>query len=113
MDDATLLTAPDYTRGRTFGIRVASVVAALALVFAMVVLLQQRADAVPAAGAAAVAGASINVANGAAQLDFRQIVCPILLSIRAAFANSPFFSFIQPIIDQLLLQFGCVISPAA
>ncbi len=113
MDNATLLTAPDYTRGRTFGLRVASVVAALALVFAMVVLLQQRADAAPSAGAAAVAGATVGVADGSAQVNFSQIVCPILLSIRAAFANSPFFSFIQPIIDQLLAQFGCVISPAA
>lgn len=113
MDNTTLAVAAGYTEGRSFRLRVGSVLAALALLFAMVVLLQQRADAAPVAGAAAVAGASASVTDSAsAQLNFNQVFCAILLQIRAAFATSPFFSFIQPIIDQLLLRFGCAISPA-
>ncbi|MDQ3896513.1 MAG: hypothetical protein M3326_04530 [Actinomycetota bacterium] len=97
--------------GRAFGLRIGSVVAAMALVLAMVVLIQHRADAAPAAGGAAVASVA-GVHSEAAQINIAQIVCPILLAVRNAFASTPFFSFVQPILDQLLVAFGCTISGA-
>ena len=45
-----------------------------------------------------------------AQIDFRQTIVAILLSIREAFANSPFAGFILAIIDALIAAFGGVIS---
>ncbi len=45
-----------------------------------------------------------------AQIDFRQIIVGILLSIREAFADSPFAGFILAIIDALIAAFGGVIS---
>ena len=41
-------------------------------------------------------------------LDIRDIVCPILLSIRASLAETPAFAFVSPIIDELLVAFACV-----
>lgn len=41
------------------------------------------------------------------QISFVAIVCPILQSIRGAFASSPFASFILPVLDALLNTFGC------
>ena len=110
MENATSVVAPGFTADRGFGLRLGAVVAALALVFAMLVLLQSRADATPTGSvvAASVAGASVSGAS--AQVNFNQIFCSTLLAVRNAFANSPFFAFIQPVIDALLAQFGCVIS---
>ena len=114
MGNLTLAAGHDHIEGRGFRLRMGSVVAALALVFAMVVLVQHRADAAPTAGTAVTASV-VGVGDLAAQINvgelIRQIVCPILLSVRNAFAGSPFFSFVAAIIDQLLVSFGCVISP--
>jgi hypothetical protein len=82
------------------------VIAALALVFAMFIMVQQPADAAPQSGA--VASVALPAIGAPAQINFAQLICPILLQIRASFAGTPFFSFVQPIIDQLLAQFGCV-----
>ena len=113
MSSITLVAGPDHIEGWGLRIRMGSVVAALALAFTMVVLVQHRADAAPAAAAvpAAVAGvgeitAQINVGD-----LIRQIVCPILLAVRNAFAGTFLASFVTPIINQLLVAFGCVISP--
>ena len=69
--------------------RLAFVGLVLVLAAGMLLLVQQRADA---------------------QVNIGAIACPILLSVRSAFANSPFFSFIEPILNALLSAFGCSIS---
>jgi hypothetical protein len=47
------------------------------------------------------------------QINIGAIVCPILNAIRAAFASTPFASFIVPLIDSLLNAFGCQSTPTA
>ena len=105
MDNATLLVA-GYRENRQLWLRLAAVLAGVALLFALVVLVQDRADATTSGGpvAAAVAGAD-------AQINCSPIFCPILLSIRNAFAGSPFFGFIAAAINALLIAFGCIPSP--
>ncbi|MDQ4071237.1 MAG: hypothetical protein M3203_17475 [Actinomycetota bacterium] len=111
MDNGTLAVRYDDIEGRNRHLRIGAVIAALALMFAMTVLIQPRAEAAPVA---AVAAASVVTAGaGAAQIDFNQIFCSIILSIRNRFAQIPFFAFILPIFNQLLARFGCVVSPAA
>lgn len=109
MDTTFAVTTGGLARrsGRT---RVMSVIAALALVLAAFVLVQQPAEAAPqtASVAAAVAGGA---AVGSVTPQFENFICGILLSLRAAFENSPFFAFILPIIDSLLVAFGCEVSP--
>ena len=109
MDNATLLVA-GYAESRPLRLRVGAVIAGLALLFAMVVLVQDRADAAPRA---AVAAASATETAVNAQINFNQIFCAVLLSIRNAFAGSPFFSFIAAAINALLVAFGCIPSPGA
>jgi hypothetical protein len=83
------------------------VIAGLALLFAMVVLVQSPADAAPSGSvAAAVAGPSIG--DGNAQINIGQFACPILLAVRNAFASSPFFSFVVAALQPFLVLFGCV-----
>jgi len=67
-------------------------------------MVQQRADAAPAA--AVTAAVSVG-AGDAAQINFSQIVCPILLAVRNSFASSPFFSFVQAAINPLIVAFDC------
>ncbi len=107
MENGTLRAGPVMTGSRSTQLRLTSLLAALAIVLAMFVLVQQPADASPATASVAAAVALVG-GGDAAQIDFRQIVCPILLQIRATYATSPFFSFVQPIIDQLLVSFGCI-----
>ncbi len=109
MNDATLVVGYQVPPSRA--VRLGAVVAALAIVLAMFVVVQERADAAPQAAAAAAVAAAVGGGAGAAQIDFRQFICPILIAIRNAFAASPFFAFIQAIINQLLAQFGCLPSP--
>lgn len=113
MENLTLAAGGDHTEGRGIGLRMGSMLAAMALVFAMVVLVQQRAEASPATGGAVAASVAAVGAGDtvSAQININQIVCSILLSIRSSFAGSPFFSFIAPIIDNLLAAFDCVPSP--
>ena len=106
MDNATLLVA-GYRENRQLWLRLAAVLAGVALLFALVVLVQDRADATTAAGGAVAAA----VAGVDAQINFNQIFCAILLSIRNAFAGSPFFGFIAAAINALLIAFGCIPSP--
>ena len=75
--------------GRNRRVRAAVAFAAFAVVLAWFVLAQQPAEA---------------------QIDFRQFVCPTLIAIRNAFANSPFFSFVAQVLDGLLAAFGCGVS---
>jgi hypothetical protein len=89
MDNSTLAAWRGLSLGRSRRILAATVVAALALVVAWFVLLQQPADA---------------------QINIRQIACPILIPLRNAFANSPFFSFVAGILDALIAAFGCGVS---
>jgi len=106
MENGTLLAGPGATGNRSTQMRLTSLLAALAIVLAMFVLVQERADAAPAAASVAASVALVGGAD-AAQIDFRQIVCPILLAIRNAFAASPFFSFVVGILNTLLVRFGC------
>lgn len=96
---------------RSLGWRVSSAIAALALAFAMLVLVQQPADAAPTRPAVAAVAAPSAVTGVTAQIDVRQFVCPTLLSIRASFAGSPFFGFIAAALDPVIAQFGCAPSP--
>jgi hypothetical protein len=90
---------------RNTRMRLSSLLVAFALVAGSLLLIQQRADAAPAAVAAAVAlpGA------GAAQLGdlIQSIICPILLAVRNSFASGPFSDFVTPLISQFLVAFGC------
>ena len=45
-----------------------------------------------------------------AQLPFGQLIVSILLSVRNAFANSPFFGFLAGIFDALIRSFGGIVS---
>ena len=103
MDNSTLVAGS--LEGHSLRIRVGAVIAGLALIFGMVVLMQDRADAVPS-GHAAVASATVGVDN--AQIDFGQFVCPFLLAVRTSFANSPFFSFVAAALNPFLVRFGCI-----
>jgi hypothetical protein len=81
---------------------VVSVLVGLALIATMLLVVVDRAEAAPAAPAAA----SLTV-GGAEQFNIAAIVCPILLFLRAAFG--PFFA---GIFDSLLAAFGCItVSP--
>ena len=105
MDNGTLTAGPVLAGRQGIGVRASAVIAAFALVLTMFVLVQQRADAAPVAGAAVASVAT--VAADAAQIDFRQIVCPILIAVRNAFASSPFFAFVRAAINPLIVAFGC------
>ncbi len=111
MENGILTAGPGLGTTSSVRLRASAIVAALALVMAMFVVAQHRADAspvTPAVSAAVVAPAA--VAGVAPQIDIRQFVCPILISIRNAFASSPFFSFVAAVINRLLIAFGCAIS---
>jgi hypothetical protein len=105
MSNGTMVVPAGGAPTRTLRLRVAAVIAAFALTFAMLVLVQDRADASPASGS--VAAAVVVSGPGAAQLEIGAITCPILLAVRAAFANSPFAGFVVPILNQLIVAFGC------
>ncbi len=110
MENHTLAVTPVVTGN--LGRRVTSLVAAVALVFAALILVQQRADAAPPGAPVAAAVAVPSLGDGiAAQIDVRQFVCPTLLAIRAAFAGSPFFGFIAAALDPIIASFGCAPSP--
>jgi len=90
-------------------VRVASVIAAFALVFAAFALVEQRAEASPSVGAAVAAIAAPPAAAITAQVlpDFASIFCPILIAVRNSFVNSPFFAFVVAAINPFLAAFGC------
>jgi hypothetical protein len=108
MENATLAVGQEVVGGRSVGLRVSSVIAALALVFAMFVLVHDRADASPVGSSAAVA-ASVAAAVGVdnAQINFGQLICAILISVRSAFSGSPFFSFVVAALNPIIVAFGC------
>ena len=83
--------------------RIVVMIAIVTLVFAMFVVVQ-NVDVSPA-GAKAVSTASVS--GDSAQIDLRQIVCPILIAVRNAFASTPFGGFVTPILNALLAAFGC------
>ena len=90
------------SRGHALTRRVVSVMVAVAMLGALLLVVADRAEASPSS----VAVASV-VAPESAQFGISQIVCPILLFLRAAFG--PFFS---GIFDSLLAAFGCInVSP--
>ena len=93
---------------RSMRVRVSSLVVAFALVAATLLVVQQRADAAPASPSAAASIVVPTLDGVSAQIiDFAAIVCPILLAIRAAFHHTVFFGFIDAILNQLLVAFGC------
>ena len=98
---------------RSTRLRVASLALAMLLAAGTLLLVQQRADAAPAG--AAVAASIAGGDSVTAQIDIgnliRSIVCPILVAVRNAFDDSPFFGFVEPILNQLLAFFGCTPSP--
>jgi hypothetical protein len=106
MENGTFMAGPGLAVGRSARVRVSAVIAAVALVFAMFVMVQQRADAAPAGAAVAASVASVG-SSAPAQINFGQIICPILINIRNAFANSPFFSFVQAALNPIIVAFGC------
>jgi hypothetical protein len=82
--------------------RMSSLLVAFALIAGSLLMVQHRAEAASAPVAAAIAAPA-----AAAQINIAAIVCPILLSLRNAFASTAFFSFVQSIFTQLLIGFGC------
>ena len=111
MENGTLVMADTHS----VRLRVSSVIVALALVFAASVLVQHRAEAAPGASGAVASALAVPSASAVApQIGIGgQFVCSILISIRAAFANSPFFAFIAAILNSLIIGFGCNISVGA
>ena len=108
MDNGTLAAVPGEVSAHAVRMRIGAAVAALSLLFAMVILVQERADAAPGGGSAA---AAVSIGSGAAQIDFNAIICSTFLAVRNAFLNSPFFAFVAAAINPILQRFGCVISP--
>jgi hypothetical protein len=95
-------------------LRLSSLLIAFAMLAGSLLLIQQRADAAPAGAVAAAvalpaldAPAQINIDVGAL---IRNIVCPILFSVRDAFDDGPFGGFVTPILNNLLAAFGCTAS---
>ena len=93
MESTTLATEAGVATRDRARFRVGSLLIAVALVVVALVLVQQRADAAPAA--------QIDVAA-----LIRSIVCPILNQLAAAFANF-FGGIVTPIINALQAAFGC------
>lgn len=97
---------------RSTRLRLSSLLIAFAMLAGSLLLIQQRADAAPSAGpTAAVAVAAL---DAPAQINvntfIQSIVCPILFSVRNAFAGGPFGGFVTPILNNLLAAFGCTAS---
>jgi len=89
-------------------LRLSSLLIAFAILAGSLLLVQQRADASPAgAGPVAAAVAAPAVGAPAQIINIQAIVCPILFSVRNAFASGPFGGFVTPILNQLLAAFGC------
>jgi hypothetical protein len=91
---------------RATRLRVSSLLIAFAILAGSLLLVQQRADAAPAS-AGPVAAVVVAAPGAAAQINIQGIVCPILFSVRNAFAAGPFGGFVTPILNQLLAAFGC------
>lgn len=102
------LTSGFETVGRRTRVRLSSLLVAFALMAGSLLLIQQRADAAQAPVAAAV----VVPADAAQFPGFTSIVCPILLSVRDSFTNSPFAGFILPFLNNFLSAFGCAPSGA-
>jgi len=100
MNNAITMNTTGGVAVRSLRLRVSSLLVASLLVFSAVLLLQHRAEAAPARPAAVTAQIDVGAL-------IRQIACPILVSVRNAFAGSPFFSFAAPILNSLLASFGC------
>ena len=103
MDSGTLVAANNHLDVRRPGLRRASVVAALAMILATFVLLQRPADAAPSVGAA---GAGVS-----AQTNFNAAICAILFDLRDDYDDTPFFSPAVAVIDELLVEYGCIPGP--
>ena len=104
MENGTLSLGPAFVGVQGTRTRITALIAAVLLVFAMFALVQ-HVDASPAG--AAVASASVVAGAEAAQLDFRQLFCSILISIRNAFARTPLAGFVTPILNRIIVAFGC------
>jgi hypothetical protein len=103
MENATLLVGPSFVGDRTARTRITAIVAAVLLVLALFVAVEQT--HVSPAGAAVTATAS--VAGVDAQINVASIACPILFAVRNAFAGTPFGSFVTPILNAIIRGFGC------
>ena len=108
MENGTMALGSALLADTSMRKRVVALVAAVTLVFAMFVVIQSV-DA-SSAGAGVVSTASVG-GNDAAQVNIpgiiAQIVCPILIAVRNAFASTPFAGFVNPILNSLLAAFGC------
>ena len=102
--ESTLAVRPAFVGVHDARTRITAFIAAVLLVLAMFALVQQV-DASPAG--ATVAAASIVAGAEAAQLDFRQLFCSILISIRNAFNRTPLAGFVTPILNSIIRAFGC------
>lgn len=105
MESGTLAVGPAFVGVQSRRMRVTAMIAALVLVLGIFVLVQ-HANTSPA-GASVAASASVAGVDNPQIIDFRQIVCPILIAVRNAFASGPFGGFVTPILNALLQAFGC------
>jgi hypothetical protein len=113
MENALLAVGPGGVAAGRLRLRVASVLAGLALVLAATVLIQRPAEAaVGGSATSAVAAAVAAVPSAAAQIDvaalIRSIVCPILNQLAVVFGENFFGGIVLPIIRQLQIAFGCI-----
>ena len=111
MESALLAVGPGGVAAGRLRLRVASVLAGLALVLAATVLIQRPAEAAVGGSTTAVAAAVAAVPSAAAQIDvaalIRSVVCPILNQLAVVFGPNFFGGFVTPIIRQLQIAFGC------
>lgn len=117
MEDLIQATRPLQAKAPRRQWRVASVIAAVALVFGGITLARNGGSEGTAHDPAVTVsdvttggvGETLGQALGfgaalAPQINIQAIVCPIL----AALASGPFASFIGPVINALRIAFGCI-----
>ena len=104
MESTTLAVRPARVGDHGTRTRTTALIAALLLVLGMFVLVQQV--GAPPAGAAVAATATVAGVDHA-QINFSQLICSILISVRNAFASTPFGGFVTPILNALLDAFDC------
>jgi len=104
MENGTLVVGPAFVGNRATRHRVTALIAAVLLVLALFAVVQ-AVDTSPAGAAVAATASVAGVDN--AQININQLICSILISVRNAFANTPFGGFVTPILNSLIDSFDC------
>ena len=107
MEISTLTAGSGLALGRSWRLRTAAVIAALAIVLTLFVLVQPPAEA---SSTHASVAAAVVASDVSPQIDVRSIACGVLIPLRNAFANSPFFAFVAPFLNAVIAAFNCGVS---